>query len=412
MNDIQKLTSLPTAKATPSNSVGLASRKSSVGASAGASASKGGIKLNTGVLGFLGSLGSSALNYFTSRRAEKSQRELLERQRSQFLEDRRHDEEYNSPSAMLSRMRVAGISPTSLSNVAQTDSTGGQISGDANSVGNSILSQGQAIQSGFSSALDALALNKQRAEIDKLYSDVANSSSDRIVKDLNASFLRQSLGDRVAQEHFKVLSDEMGLSRLRADINRIMSLTGLTEVQKKERDLAYRLSVDTYDSSVKLARFQASNAELDNKIKDFDLNKTMPAELVRIYELTNNIRQGTYLNYARYVNESKHLESMTGQIDENTKSLSFANKAMQDTYDKYVQSLIDTYHITSEEAKYAATMHWAKIISSCAASVGGALAIGLGFRRGGKVPNRVQDSGTIPNYGYSSSSSWDYPMLY
>lgn len=399
MADISKLTSLPVGKATPSHSspINMPTAKNIVGAGSGTKVQSA--SLAAGIVAAVAALASSGIGYASARKSEREQRKLLATQREQALEDRMHDEQYNSPASQLARLRIAGISPTSLHDVSETDSSGMAVQGDPNALSQSLLAQGSTIQQGFTSAIDALALNKQRAEIDKIYSDIAKNSSSQRLQGLQSDFLEETFTNRVAQEKFQALSQELGLQKLGADIDSIVAATANSKEERKIKRITISLMTDTYSDTVRLARLQADNAELDNKIKDYDLRKVMPARLQKLVEETNSIRQSTQLSYEQFVAYRDHLEKSDYVLDEQGKALKFNNDAMQATYDEYVQKLKDEYHITEVEAKFAATREVMKLVNQAAVTLAASGAAVFSAKKSMMKPNsKIPSSSSYGGY--------------
>lgn len=340
-------------------------------------------------LGVIGAGVSSYFNYKNAREERKFQKSLLDEQRKQSLADRQHEEEYNSPAAQLMRLRLAGISPTQLGDVSEQHSGDMSVHGDPSALVAATSAQQAALGQGFASAIDALRLRKQSAEIDKIYSDISKTFSDKELNAINLEYLTSSLSDRLQQERFKAISSEMSLQELSASIANLQARTDLTKSQREQVAQALNLAKATFADSVRLSKFQADNAELDAKIKDFDLTKTLPAELSRIYAQTASIRQGTYNDYQRLLLEMDRVNAYVGVLDEQSKSLKFGNKSMQDTYDDYVDSLRAQYGMTETEAKFAAAQQWMKIVTGFGAAVGVTVGTALGLKgRGAKQPSK------------------------
>lgn len=392
-NLLTSLPKLPTGTAVPSSSSGLAKPVGSAVNSA--------TKTSAGIIPALimagASLISSIIGASSARKSRKWQEALLDKQRQQALEDRAHDEEYNSPTAQLMRLKLAGLSPNSLHDVATTDSSGMNVKGSPDAVAAAQALELQSMQNGVSDAFQAIGLQKQRAEVHKIYSDIASNSSSTRVKSLEADFLKATFSNRVAEQNFKTLAAQLELPRLEASINQMLASTDLTKEERKLRGLSYNLAIDTYDDTVRLAKFKADNAELDNKIKDYDLNKVMPAKLQQVYEQISHIRQSTYISYEQFVAYRDNLEKSGYVLDEQARSLRFNNDAMQKTFDEYVENLRNEYHLTETESKFAATQQVMKLVNQAAVTLAASGAAVFSAKKSMMKPNSKVPS--APSYG-------------
>lgn len=320
-------------------------------------------------------------------------------QRKEALADRAHDETYNSPAAQLARNKLAGVATTGMSPV-ETDSSG-MSSEDASGAVSMLGNLGSFVNNGVGSVVDLLKLKKQRAEIDNLNARTANLFSDTGLKALNASYLKEIAADRVKQFKLTTLMNEQGLSKLMAEVENLRANTTLKGKEAKLRDIAIALAESTFDSNVQLAALEVEEKELSNKIKQFNLEKTMPKQLEELntliahyknsdavarYNAETN-RQLALNDYQRTMNDYDRVVMMQGYYDEQTRSLKFDNDATQKTFDEYVQSLIDTYHLTQVEANWAATHQWLKVVNTAAVTVGQSAAAYSSIRRGKSTGN-------------------------
>lgn len=317
-----------------------------------------------------------------------------ETQRQEALEDRAHDETYNSPAAQLARNKLAGVATTGLQSVP-TDSSG--MSNETADGAVSLLSGlGGMINNGIGSAISLLGLRKQRAEIDNLNARTANTSSDTVVKGLNADYLKAVSEDRVKQMRFVTLSHEQGLNKLIEEVENLRVDRTIKGKEGRLKDLAISLAESTFDSNVQLAALSVEDKELSNKIKEFNLEKTLPKQLEELNSLiahyknadtiarynADTSRQLALNDYQRVVNDCNKVSMMQGYYDEQTRSLKFDNDAMQATYDDYVSSLKSTYHLSDVEANWAATHQWLKVVNSAAVTVGQAASAYASIKRG------------------------------
>lgn len=317
-----------------------------------------------------------------------------EKQREDAVADRAHDETYNSPAAILSRNKLAGVATTGMSPVP-TDSSG-MAEEDASGAVSMLGNIGSFITNGVGNVVDLLKLRKQRAEIDNLNARTANTSADTGVKQLNSDYLKSIAQDRVKQAHFATLMQEQGLNKLMVEIEEARANVNLKGKDAKLRDISIALAESTFDSNVQLAALEVENKELSNKIKEYDLNKVMPKQLEELntliahYKNSDTIarynaetnRQLSLNDYQRTMNDYDRVVMMQGYYDEQTRSLKFDNDATQKTFDSYVQSLEDTYHLTQVEANWAATHQWLKVVNTAAVTVGQSAAAYSSIRRG------------------------------
>lgn len=389
---LTSLPKLPTGLAVPSSSSGLVKP---VGSAVNPATKSAGLVPALIMAG--ASLISSIIGASSARKNRKWQESLLDKQRQQALEDRAHDEEYNSPTAQLMRLKLAGLSPNSLHDVVTTDSSGMNVKGSPDAVSAAQALELQSMQQGVSDAFQAIGLQKQRAEVHKIYSDIASNSSSTRVKSLEADFLKATFSNRVAEQNFKTLAAQLELPRLEASINQMLAATDLTKEERKLRGVSYNLAIDTYDDTVRLAKFKADNAELDNKIKDYDLSKVMPAKLQQIYEQTAHIRQSTHISYEQFVAYRDNLEKSGYVLDEQARSLRFSNDAMQKTFDEYVENLLNEYHLTETEAKFAATQQVMKLVNQAAVTLAASGAAVFSAKKTMMKPNSKVPS--APSYG-------------
>lgn len=317
-----------------------------------------------------------------------------ETQRENALADRAHDETYNSPAAILSRNKLAGVATTGMSPVP-TDSSG-MAEEDASGAVSLLGNIGSFITNGVGNVVDLLKLRKQRAEIDNLNARTVNTSADTSVKQLNSDYLKSIAQDRVKQAHFATLMQEQGLNKLMADIEEARANVNLKGKDAKLRDISIALAESTFDSNVQLASLEVENKELSNKIKEYELDKVMPKQLEELstliahyknsdaiarYNAETN-RQLSLNDYQRTMNDYDRVVMLQGYYDEQTRSLKFDNDATQKTFDSYVQSLEDTYHLTQVEANWAATHQWLKVVNTAAVTVGQSAAAYSSIRRG------------------------------
>lgn len=317
-----------------------------------------------------------------------------ETQRENAIADRAHDETYNSPAAILSRNKLAGVATTGMSPVA-TDSSG-MAEEDASGAVSMLGNVGSFITNGVGNVVDLLKLRKQGAEIDNLNARTANTSADTSVKQLNIDYLKAIAQDRVQQAHFATLMQEQGLDKLMVEIEEARTNIDLKKKEAKLRDISIALAEATFDSNVQLAALEVENKELSNKIKEYDLNKVMPKQLEELNALiahyknsdaiarynAETSRQLSLNDYQRTMNDYDRVVMMQGYYDQLTRSLKFDNDATQKVFDSYVQSLEDTYHLTQVEANWAATHQWLKVVNSAAVTVGQSAAAYSSFRRG------------------------------
>lgn len=317
-----------------------------------------------------------------------------ETQRQEALADRAHDETYNSPAAQLARNKLAGVATTGMSPVP-TDSSG-MSNEDATGAASLLGGVGSFITNGVGNVVDLLKLRKQRAEIDNLNARTANTSADTGVKSLNSDYLKSIAQDRVKQVHLNTLMQEQGLDKLMVEIEESRANVNLKGKESRLRDISIALAEATFDSNVRLAALEVEDKDLSNKIKDFDLTKTMPKQLDELntliahYKNSDTIarynaetnRQLSLNDYQRTMNDYDRVVMMQGYYDEQTRSLKFDNDATQKTFDDYVQSLVDTYHLTQVEANWAATHQWLKVVNTAAVTVGQGAAAYSSIRRG------------------------------
>lgn len=322
-----------------------------------------------------------------------------EQQRENALADRSHDETYNSPAAILARNKLAGVATTGMSPVP-TDSSG-MAEEDASGVVSMLGNIGSFINNGVGNVVDLLKLRKQRAEIDNLNARTANTSADTGVKQLNSDYLKSIAEDRVKQARFATLMQEQGLNKLMVDIEEARANVNLKGKEAKLRDISIALAESTFDSNLQLSALQVQEKELDNKIKEFDLNKVMPKQLEELNALiahyknsdaiarynADTNRQLALNDYQRTMNDYDRVVMLQGYYDEQTRSLRFDNDAMQKTFDEYVDNLKNSYHLTEVEAKYAATQNWLKIVNSASVAIGQSAAAYSSFKRGRSVGN-------------------------
>lgn len=317
-----------------------------------------------------------------------------ETQRQEALADRSHDETYNSPAAQLARNKLAGVATTGMSPVP-TDSTG-MSNEDASGAASLLGSLGSFVTNGVGNVVDLLKLRKQRAEIDNLNARTANTSADTGVKSLNADYLKSIAKDRVKQVHLNTLMQEQGLDKLMVEIEEVRSNINLKGKEARLRDISIALAESTFDSNVRLAALEVEDKDLSNKIKEYDLTKVMPKQLEELntiiahyknsdaiarYNAETN-RQLALNDYQRTMNDYDRVVMMQGYYDEQTRSLKFDNDATQKTFDDYVQSLVDTYHLTQVEANWAATHQWLKVVNTAAVTVGQGAAAYSSIKRG------------------------------
>lgn len=320
-----------------------------------------------------------------------------ETQRSEALSDRAHDETYNSPAAQLARNKLAGVATTGMQSVP-TDSSNLQPDGDPSLLTGLAGSALGMVDNSIGRAIDFIGLRKQKAEVDKIYTDIKTAGLDQEGKSLDISLKRATLKDEVAIKHYDALTKEQGLSQLVQNINLLKQRTDLTKKQSEALDLANSLARATMDSNIALAQYEADNAELDLQLKDYDLNVGKPAQLRQIEEMIAHYkrmdataaynaqtnRQNALTNYGNYLNDSERLATMRGYYDEQTRGLKFDNDAMQETYDDYVKALQAQYHLDEVAAKWAATHQWLKVVNSGAAVVGAGAATYAATRGRGK----------------------------
>ena len=166
--------------------------------------------------------------------------------------------------------------------------------------------------------------------------------------------------------------------------------------EAKLRDISIALAEATFDSNVRLAALEVEDKDLSNKIKEYNLSKTMPKQLEELntliahYKNSDAIarynpetnRQLALNDYQRTMNDYDRVVMLQGYYDEQTRSLKFENDATQKTFDDYVQSLVDTYHLTQVEANWAATHQWLKVVNTAAVTVGQGAAAYSSVRRG------------------------------
>lgn len=317
-----------------------------------------------------------------------------ETQRENAIADRAHDETYNSPAAILSRNKLAGVATTGMSAVP-TDSSG-MAEEDASGAVSMLGNLGSFITNSVGNVVDLLKLRKQRAEIDNLNARTANTSADTGVKQLNSDYLKSISEDRVKQAHFSTLMLEQGLDKLMVEIEEARANVNLKGKEAKLRDISIALAESTFDSNVQLAALEVENKELSNKIKEYDLTKVMPKQLEELntliahyknsdavarYNAETN-RQLALNDYQRTMNDYDRVVMLQGYYDEQTRSLKFDNDATQKTFDSYVQSLEDTYHLTQVEANWAATHQWLKVVNTAAVTVGQSAAAYSSIKRG------------------------------
>lgn len=322
-----------------------------------------------------------------------------ETQRENAIADRAHDETYNSPAAILSRNKLAGVATTGMSPVP-TDSSG-MAEEDASGAVSMLGNIGSFITNGVGNVVDLLKLRKQRAEIDNLNARTVNTSADTSVKQLNSDYLKSIAQDRVKQAHFATLMQEQGLNKLMVDIEEARANVNLKGKEAKLRDIAIALAESTFDSNVQLAALEVEGKELSNKIKEYELDKVMPKQLEELntliahyknsdavarYNAETN-RQLALNDYQRTMNDYDRVVMMQGYYDEQTRSLKFDNDATQKTFDSYVQSLEDTFHLTQVEANWAATHQWLKVVNTAAVTVAQSAAAYSSIRRGRSAGN-------------------------
>ena len=125
------------------------------------------------------------------------------------------------------------------------------------------------------------------------------------------------------------------------------------------------------------------------------------SDAVARYNAETN-RQLALNDYQRTMNDYDRVVMMQGYYDEQTRSLKFENDATQKTFDEYVKSLEDTYHLTQVEANWAATHQWLKVVNTAAVTVGQSAAAYSSIRRGRSGGNAR--TGRMTSY---NDSDWE-----
>lgn len=340
-----------------------------------------------------------------------------ETQREEALADRAHDETYNSPAAQLARNKLAGVATTGMSPVP-TDSSG-MSNEDASGAASLLNGFGSFITNGVGNVVDLLKLRKMKAEIDNLNSRTANTSADTGLKSLNADYLKSIATDRVKQAHLTTLMQEQGLNELMQRVENLRADNTLKGKEARLRDIAIALAESTFDSNVQLAALEVEDKDLSNKIKSFQLEKTMPKQLEELDALISHYknadsvarynaqtnRQLALNDYQRVMNDYDRVVMMQGYYDEQTRSLKFDNEATQRTFDEFVQSLKSQYHLTDVEANWAATHQWLKVVNTAAVTVGQTASAYSSIRRGKQSSARTGRMTSFDNNDWEVGSA-------
>lgn len=311
-----------------------------------------------------------------ARKQQEEKRELQEKQRQQSLQDRAHDENYNSPSAQKNRLLQAGLSPTQFGSVSPTDSSGAVPEYSPSDEGYSNLIN--ATEMGVNSVPQAMQLQMAKelndAQINNLNSEVAKRGADKRNIELINKKMSATLENEIEQSYLDTM---LKRSSLRKDVAIISNLVADGKLKGAQYDCAMqslKLAEATYDDMVRMAHAQAENAELDGKIKDYQLNFTMPQELAesvtRIKKMTQDInesvsrvrvnnqqvvsmRNSDYREFERLDADIKKIQVEILNIDYQNGLLEFRNKHAQEQYDNEVKRIAAEIEKTGADAELA-----------------------------------------------------------
>lgn len=331
-----------------------------------------------------------------ARKQMEEKRELQEKQRQQSLQDRAHDENYNSPSAQKNRLIQAGLSPTQFGSVSPTDSSGAVPEYSPSDEGYSNLIN--ATEMGVNSVPQAMQLQMAKelndAQINNLNSEVAKRGSDKHNVDLINKKMSATLENEIEQSYLDTM---LKRSSLRKDVAIISNLVAEGKLKGAQYDCAMqslKLAEATYDDMVRMAKAKADNAELDSKIKDYQLNFTMPQELaeslMRIKKMSQDIHESAsrvHLNNQQVISmrnsdvreferldaDIKKIQQEILYLDYQNGLLEFRNKHAQEQYDNEVKRITAEIAKTGADAElakkqaswYAFNQVWNSVVDAC-----------------------------------------------
>lgn len=199
------------------------------------------------------------------------------------LEDRLHDEQYNSPAAQLGRLRDAGINPllsSGAANVEQVPTQSSTVDGPVNVPQTDL---GALVGSSFTNLASSADLELRKEELElakkKTNSEIKKTESDILVND-SVIDLNEKLGLKTDQERnvlyqtFQKLLTENKYydERLQKELN-------LLGIEYNEKQLEYKFNYDTFEERKKMLELtnKKIKKEIDELASRIGLNKAMAA---------------------------------------------------------------------------------------------------------------------------------------
>lgn len=254
------------------------------------------------IISGVAALGSGIASAVSNRRAQKknnqemyeANKKLSEQAFQQNKESIAEQNNYNSPSAQLTRLRAAGMSPSLLYGQGVAGATGSQQAAaelqyadyqpvapqyDFKGISDSFVG---AIQAGSQSDLNMANAAKARSEnVGIGFENVIKAANAGIAQDLAEQSLRQSIlkNDQTFQE----------IQNAEATYQKILADTSLTEINKKSAQVSYEIlqqskqaQIDSYE--IKNEREMAETRLIEKKIKSEENNANeILARINKIY---------------------------------------------------------------------------------------------------------------------------------
>ena len=227
----------------------------------------------------ISALGSGIGNLVGSSLERRSQRRQQELARRQSLEDRSHNEWYNSPAQQRERLRQAGLGVSS--DTVKPDDTSSENMQYAEPFTNDILNS-------RSTGLSQLAAAP--AEAMKFALDMAEQTSR--IKGLSTDNDLKDITLRYADENARLVLDK-GYNELQQGIERldeIRSSANLTKKQEKSLDIQIEYGRRLADAKTKIAELDAAIASNRKKISDETVDVEIRRQFAELEQAFQSIR--------------------------------------------------------------------------------------------------------------------------
>lgn len=221
-------------------------------------------------------LGSAVAGAISNRKADERANQYAidaqNRANQQNIEFWNLQNEYNSPSAQMERLRAAGLNPNLIYGTSPSSAVGnaGDI-GKAAPAPTRATSQAAEISRGISAMMAFADWKQKEAQTDNLRAQNAvmmqqlmNSKIDYNQKLFDLQFAQQARPERMNREHWTTMKSM-------SDSNSAMSESGIKHNEGLVSDATYQARINRINAESKFAESRLKGEDLLNRLKELDI---------------------------------------------------------------------------------------------------------------------------------------------